>query len=71
MISVFKTSVKNKTQVKKVLPLLDKLILPRGKWNFDLHDADKILRIESTALNLSELITSLNNEGFHCEELKD
>ena len=45
MIFVFKTSVKTKTQIKKLQPHIDK-ILPKAKWNFDLEDCDKILRID-------------------------
>ena len=46
MIYVFKTSVKTKRQVKKLKPPINK-ILPKEKWNFDLEDCDKILRIDS------------------------
>lgn len=46
MILVFKTSVKTKIQLKKLKPHIDH-ILPRAKWNFDLEDCDKILRIDS------------------------
>ena len=42
---VFKTSVKTKMQVKKLKRHIDK-ILPNEKWNFDLEDGDKILRID-------------------------
>ncbi len=45
MIYVLKTSVKTKIQTKKHKPLIDK-ILPNEKWNFDLEDCDKILRID-------------------------
>ena len=46
MIHVFKTSVKNKTQIKKLEPVFDSNFQDI-KWNFDLEDCDKILRIES------------------------
>ena len=46
MIFVFKTSVKTKMQIKKLKPHIEK-ILPKAKWNFDLEDVDKILRIDS------------------------
>jgi hypothetical protein len=46
MIFVFKTSVKTKIQMKKLKPHIDKM-LPCAKWNFDLKDSDKILRIDS------------------------
>jgi hypothetical protein len=46
MIFVFKTSVKTKLQVKNLKPHINKL-LPKAKWNYDLEDCDKILRIDS------------------------
>ena len=69
MIFVFKTSVKTKLQIKKLKPHIDK-ILPNAKWNFDLEDIDKILRIDRTlkkALlwvynSLDELLLTLKNK---------
>jgi hypothetical protein len=46
MIYVFKTSVRTKIQAKSIEPHIDQ-ILPNAKWNFDLEDCDKILRIDS------------------------
>lgn len=45
MIYVLKTSVKTKRQVKNLKPYISK-ILPNEKWDFDLEDCDKILRID-------------------------
>jgi hypothetical protein len=69
MIYVFKTSVKTKLQVKKLKPHINK-ILPKAKWNFDLEDCDKILRIDSEE-NIGMKITGLlNMHKFNCEELE-
>jgi len=69
MIFVFKTSVKTKMQVKKLKPHIDK-ILPNEKWNFDLEDSDKILRIDSEE-NIGLVILDLLNIHNHtCEELE-
>ena len=69
MIFVFKTSVKTKMQVRKLKPHIDK-ILPNEKWNFDLEDSDKILRIESEE-NIGLVIRDLLNIHNHnCEELE-
>jgi hypothetical protein len=46
MIFVFKTTVSTKSQVKQLGLHISKL-LPGGKWNFDLEDCDRILRIDS------------------------
>ena len=69
MVFVFKTSVKTKTQAKKLkLPINN--LLPNATWNFDLEDIDNILRIDSEkniVLEIKELLTIHN---FNCEELE-
>ena len=69
MIYVFKTSVRSKIQAKKLTPHIDK-ILPNAKWNFDLDDCDKILRIDSDEDIILPIINLLNNHSFDCEELE-
>ena len=63
---VFKTSVKTKRQIKKLKPHIDK-ILPNEKWNFDLEDSDKILRIDSEE-NIGLVIIDLLNIHNHTYE---
>jgi hypothetical protein len=69
MIYVFKTSVRTKIQAKKLKPHIDE-ILPKAKWNFDLADCDKVLRIDSEANIISPIINLLNNHDFDCQELE-
>lgn len=69
MIHIFKTSVKNKTQIKRLKLSFD-LIIPNLKWNFDLEDCDKILRIESNENIIQTIISLLNSNRFDCEELE-
>jgi hypothetical protein len=69
MIFVFKTSVKTKMQVTKLKPHIDK-ILPNEKWNFDLEDSDKILRIDSEENIGLVIIDLLNIHNHTCEELE-
>jgi hypothetical protein len=69
MIYVFKTSVKTKIQAKKLEPHIDK-ILPLAKWNFDLEDCDKILRIDCEENIVLRIIDLLNIHKFYCEELE-
>jgi hypothetical protein len=69
MIFVFKTSVKTKMQAKKLKQHIDK-ILPNAKWNFDLEDCDKILRIESQKHIVLAIIDLLNFHNYSCEELE-
>ena len=69
MIFVFKTSVKTKMQTKKLKLHIDK-ILPKAKWNFDLKDIDKILRIDSEENIVLKIINLLNIHNHSCEELE-
>jgi hypothetical protein len=69
MIYVFKTSVKTKIQIKRLNPHIDK-ILPNAKWNFDLKDSDKILRIDSEENVVLKVIDLLILHNCSCEELE-
>lgn len=69
MIYVLKTSIKTKKEVQQLSHFLSKL-LHMEKWNFDLEDCDKILRIDSQTNIKETVIVGLNNRGFECEELE-
>ena len=69
MIFVFRTSVRTKTQAKKLTPHIDK-ILPAAKWNFDLEDIDNILRVDSAENMVLQIIDLLNIHSYRCEELE-
>ena len=68
MIHVFKTSVSTEAEILKIKQALDDLVLP-GKWNFDLDDCDKILRVESDTARASLVIRFMQEQHFVCEEL--
>ena len=70
MIIIFKTSVLNKSHISKLKPHLDNVI-KNGKWNFDLEDCDKILRIESEIKKKKKVISLLDQHEFECVELED
>ena len=68
-VLVFKTSVTNSREVRKLEPLLNQLIQPHGRWNFDLEDCDRILRVEANA-KVSQAVTALMNAyNYQCHEL--
>jgi hypothetical protein len=69
MVYVFKTSVQFKKQIKHIGQQLD-TITEIQKWNFDLEDCDKILRIETTKLKPIKITNLLNSLGFVCNELE-
>ena len=67
-ILVFKTNVSSKKKVSKVKPLLTSVAAIK-RWNFDLDDCDKVLRIETTGLNTNYVELLLNTAGFNCKVL--
>jgi hypothetical protein len=69
-VHVFKTNVRYKKQVNAVASRLD-LITNINKWNFDLHDTDKILRVEAAQLSPDIIEDTLQQAGYFCEELQD
>lgn len=69
MIFVFKTSVKTKTQAKKLKQPIDNLF-PNATWNFDLEDCDKILRVDCNENVVIPIKKLLQIHNFNCEELE-
>jgi hypothetical protein len=69
-ILVFKTSVEDPLIVKALKPSLDNLA-GEGKWNFDLTDCDRILRIASASVKPESTIALMSHLGFQCTELED
>ena len=69
-VLVFKTNINNPRQVKSIAPTLDNCpdIL---KWNVDLADIDKVLRIEATHGQCAPVIELVTRAGYACEELTD
>jgi len=67
-ILVFKTNVSSKKKVSKVKPLLTSVTAIK-RWNFDLDDCDKVLRIETTGLNTNYVESLLHTAGFNCQVL--
>ena len=69
MILVFKTSITTKKDVRKLKPHLEKM-LSIGRWNLDLEDCDKILRIDTEEYIAAKVAELLNTHAFYCEELQ-
>ncbi len=69
MIYVFKTSVITEMQAKQLSPHIEN-ILSNAKWNFDLEDCDKILRIDCEENIVLPIVELLKKHSFTCEELE-
>jgi hypothetical protein len=68
-ILVFKTNLSDSKRINDVESLLD--IHPHIiKWNVDLEDCDKVLRIVSRNIAGAEIENILLNAGYYCEELQ-
>lgn len=70
-ILIFQTSVEAWDTVLKLKPVLDQLVEETGRWNFDLEDCDRILRIESTHLIAQQVVDKLRRNGILIKELED
>jgi hypothetical protein len=69
-ILVFKTDIIDKRQVNLLEPRLNKL---KGiiRWNVDLHDRDKILRVVSDNISPRRIEQQMMEAGHYCAELED
>lgn len=69
MIEVFKTNVEESAQAKKIIDLLLEYF-PGNKINFDLHDCDKILRVEGKSFCTEKIRGLVTENGFSCDVLE-
>lgn len=69
MIEVFKTNVQKVSEAKKLVGLLLRHF-PDNRINFDLHDCDKILRMEGESFEAQHVIMLVIENGFTCNLLE-
>ena len=68
-IFIFKTNIQtefDKMRIKNVLDASQKVL----KWNIDMDDADRVLRVVSDSLRPEQIISVLEYVGFECSELE-
>ncbi len=68
-IHVFKTDVRNRKNVSALAPHLQNI---EGiiRWNVDLQDIDKVLRVECASVPATLIEKSVRKAGHFCEELQ-
>ena len=68
-ILVFKTDVGSRKKVSALAPYLENI---KGiiRWNVDLQDVDKVLRIECNSIPPALIENNLQKAGYYCEELQ-
>ena len=68
-IHIYKTNINTVEQIKKADSILSKNNKIK-KWNIDLDDCDKVLRIESSQQEIYDVIGSLKPFNIYCEVLE-
>ncbi len=69
MVEVFKTDVQHTEAASRLVTLLLQYF-PGHKINFDLHDCDKILRIEGHHCIPSQVEELIQQNGYSCNVLE-
>jgi len=70
MIEVFKTNISCEKEALALLSRLEQQF-PGSRVNVDLHDCDRILRIEGEGYSVETIIEVAKESGLFCEELPD
>lgn len=69
MIEVFKTDIREATQADGIIALLLQQF-PGTRVNIDLHDCDKVLRIEGKDFLPDAVMQLVSDNGFMCGVLE-
>lgn len=69
-VLVFRTNINHKEDLKRIETLF-RNVKEISSWNVDLEDHDKVLRLESSTIDIETIIKMTNEAGFFCEELMD
>ncbi len=67
---IFKTNIQSEQALKELDILLHKTTECLN-WSVDTEDIDKVLRVNSSTNNTTEIINTLKQAGYICEELPD
>ena len=70
IVEVFRTDVSSASEAIGVLEQL-KQMFPQTKFNFDLDDCDKVLRVEGKYIQVAAVIELLSKNRYRCELLPD
>jgi hypothetical protein len=69
MIEVFKTDISLKEDAERVVQYLQLHLQPH-RATIDLHDCDKILRIDAESVLIPVVQEMVSSMGFFCEVLE-
>ena len=68
-LHIFKTNINTVEQIKKADLFLSTHSKVK-KWNIDIEDSDKVLKIETCPLEINDVIISLKPFNIYCEALE-
>lgn len=68
-VLVFKTNLTSSADLVQIAPLMESDTRIK-KWNVDVDDRDKVLRIESGDMETRDVIKMVERAGYQCEELQ-
>lgn len=68
MVEVFKTNVEELIDADNLIALL-KNHFKESRINFDMHDCDRILRLEGDNIIVANVISIVRGAGFTCNSL--
>ena len=68
MIEVFTTNVQEKAHAEMLIKEL-KQHFPQSKINIDLHDCDRVLRLEGNDFFVEKVLLLVEGQGFRCKVL--
>jgi hypothetical protein len=69
MVEVFKTNVEEKEEALLLVTLLSDHF-PLYRINFDLHDCDKVLRVEGDRVLPGIIVELMTGRGYECMVLE-
>jgi len=69
MIEVFKTNIRRVSQARKLIELLLQHF-PGSRINIDMHDCDRVLRVEAAHFVPATIMTLVKEHGFVCSVLE-
>lgn len=66
-ILIFRTNIHSASDMAAIAPHLESPHIIR--WSVDREDIDRVLRVEATHDATHEIMNSIQQAGYHCEEL--
>lgn len=67
-IHIFKTDIRTHEDIA-ILNKLFSINPAISRWTVDMHDVDRVLRIEASTDNPTDIIHTVREAGYYCADL--